>query len=165
MEPKSFLANKPFLKHYSHQYGQKFGYRYWCTVTLLIIFFSVFKFGIFPVIAIYIGPLLVVNSWLVVYTCHHTDSDVPHLPNKNFPIWKGIYLLTGLTVKSLIFFIIIGSSHVVHHVCPTIPHYHAKKATALIKKPLKSISFNPDPTQSPLEYCLQLRSLSQISRE
>ena len=35
----------------------------------------------------------------------------------------------------------IGSSHVVHHVCPTIPHYHAKKATFLIKKALKKHIF------------------------
>ena len=33
-----------------------------------------------------------------------------------------------------------------HHVCPTIPHYHAKKATVLIKKAFnKAYLFNPDP--------------------
>ena len=31
----------------------------------------------------------------------------------------------------------IGSSHVVHHVCPTIPHYNAKKATILARKAFK----------------------------
>ena len=49
-------------------------------LTLLGIFYLVFKYGLFPVIALYFGPLLVVNCWLVVYTwLHHTDSDVPHL--------------------------------------------------------------------------------------
>ena len=45
----------------------------------------------------------------------------------------------------------IGSSHVVHHVCPTIPHYHAKKATVLIKKAFKkAYLFNPDPIHKAL---------------
>ena len=45
----------------------------------------------------------------------------------------------------------IGSSHVVHHVCPTIPHYHAKKATVLIKKVFKkAYLYNPDPIHKAL---------------
>ena len=45
----------------------------------------------------------------------------------------------------------IGSSHVVHHVCPTIPHYYAKKATVLIKKRFKkAYLFNPDPIHKAL---------------
>ena len=40
----------------------------------------------------------------------------------------------------------IGSSHLVHHVCPSIPHYHAKKVTLIIKKEFKkAYLFNPDP--------------------
>ena len=45
----------------------------------------------------------------------------------------------------------IGSSHVVHHVFPTIPHYHAKKATVLIKKTFKNAYlYNPDPIHKAL---------------
>ena len=45
----------------------------------------------------------------------------------------------------------IGSSHVVHHVCPNIPHYHAKKATLLIKESFKkAYLFNPDPIHKAL---------------
>ena len=45
----------------------------------------------------------------------------------------------------------IGSSHVVHHVCPTIPHYHARKATLLIKKEFReAYLFNPDPIHKAL---------------
>ena len=118
-------------------------------LTLLGIFFFVIKYGLFPVIAIYFGPLLVVNSWLVVYTwLHHTDSDVPHLSNTGFSFMKGAFLSIDRPYGKILNFLHhnIGSSHVVHHVCPTIPHYHAKKATVLIKKAFnKAYLFNPDP--------------------
>ena len=39
------------------------------------------------------GPLLVVNCWLVIYTwLHHTDSDVPHLSNSEFSFMRGAFL-------------------------------------------------------------------------
>ena len=97
----------------------------------------------------YIGPLLVVNSWLVVYTwLHHTDTDVPHLSNIKFSFMKGAFLSIDRPYGKILDFLHhnIGSSHVVHHVCPTIPHYHAKKATFLIKKAFKkAYLYNPDP--------------------
>ena len=97
----------------------------------------------------YFGPLLVVNSWLVIYTwLHHTDSDVPHLSNTGFSFMKGAFLSIDRPYGKILNFLHhnIGSSHVVHHVCPTIPHYHAKKATVLIKKAFnKAYLFNPDP--------------------
>jgi omega-6 fatty acid desaturase (delta-12 desaturase) len=123
-------------------------------VTLLGISFFVFKYGFLPVIAWYIGPLLVVNSWLVVYTwLHHTDSDVPHLSNTKFSYMRGAFLSIDRPYGKIIDFLHhnIGSSHVVHHVCPTIPHYHAKKSTVLIKKAFKkAYLFNPDPIHKAL---------------
>ena len=106
-------------------------------LTLIGILFLVFKYGFFPIMAMYIGPLLVVNCWLVVYTwLHHTDSDVPHLSNEGFSFMRGAFLSIDRPYGKILDFLHhnIGSSHVVHHVCPTIPHYHAKKATLLIKK-------------------------------
>ncbi|GIR04531.1 MAG: fatty acid desaturase [Prochlorococcus sp.] len=99
-------------------------------LTLLGVFHFIFKYGFFPVLAIYIGPLLVVNCWLVVYTwLHHTDSDVPHLSNKEFSFMRGAFLSIDRPYGKILNFLHhnIGSSHVVHHVCPTIPHYHAKR--------------------------------------
>jgi len=122
--------------------------------TLLGIFYLVFKCGLFPVIAMYIGPLLVVNCWLVVYTwLHHTDSDVPHLSNTEFSFMRGAFLSIDRPYGRVLNFLHhnIGSSHVVHHVCPTIPHYHAKKATVLIKTAFKkAYLFNPDPIHKAL---------------
>ncbi len=118
-------------------------------LTLSIIIFFVFKYGLFAVIGLYFGPLLVVNSWLVVYTwLHHTDSDVPHLSNENFSFMKGAFLSIDRPYGKIINFLHhnIGSSHVVHHVFPTIPHYHAKKATVFIRKAFKkAYLYNPDP--------------------
>ena len=118
-------------------------------LTLLGIFYFTFKYGLFPVIAMYLGPLLVVNIWLVVYTwLHHTDSDVPHLSNTEFTFMRGAFLSIDRPYGKILNILHhnIGSSHVVHHVCPTIPHYHAKKATVLIKKAFKkAYLFNPDP--------------------
>ena len=62
-------------------------------LTLVGIVYLVFKYGLFQIIALYFGPLLVVNCWLVVYTwLHHTDSDVPHLSNTEFTFMRGAFL-------------------------------------------------------------------------
>ena len=146
-----FWPGKPFSKALWPSVWAK---RVWISdigvaLTLLSILFFTFNYGLFPVIAIYIGPLLVVNSWLVVYTwLHHTDSDVPHLSNTEFSYMRGAFLSIDRPYGKILNFLHhnIGSSHVVHHVCPTMPHYHAKKATLLIQKTFKKIYlFNPDP--------------------
>ncbi len=123
-------------------------------LALLSIVYLISKYGLFPVIALYFGPLLVVNCWLVVYTwLHHTDSDVPHLSNTEFSFMRGAFLSIDRPYGRVLNFLHhnIGSSHVVHHVCPTIPHYHAKKATVLIEKAFKkAYLFNPDPIHKAL---------------
>ena len=130
--------------------GQKgLDIRYWCR--FYIVRHCLFSSQVWniSVIALYFGPLLVVNCWLVVYTwLHHTDSDVPHLSNTGFSFMRGAFLSIDRPYGRVLNFLHhnIGSSHVVHHVCPTIPHYHAKKATVLIKKAFKkAYLFNPDP--------------------
>ena len=109
----------------------------------------VIKNGFFPVLGMYVGPLLVVNCWLVIYTwLHHTDSDVPHLSNSEFSFMRGAFLSIDRPYGKIINILHhnIGSSHVVHHVCPTVPHYHARNATVAIKKAFnKAYLFNPDP--------------------
>ena len=122
------------------------------TVLGLILLANVY--GIFPIIVIYIGPLLFVNGWLVIYTwLHHTDSDEPHLSDREFTFMRGAFLSIDRPYGKILNFLHhnIGSSHVVHHVCPSIPHYHAKKATKLIKKAFKkAYLFNPEPIHKAL---------------
>jgi omega-6 fatty acid desaturase (delta-12 desaturase) len=60
-------------------------------VAMLGVLFAAAKtFGTYKVLAMYGGPLLVVNAWLVAYTwLQHTEVDVPHLPAENFTFVKG----------------------------------------------------------------------------
>ena len=113
-----------------------------------------FKVGIFPILGMYLGPLLVVNCWLVIYTwLHHTDSDVPHLSNSEFSFMRGAFLSIDRPYGKILNILHhnIGSTHVVHHVCPTIPHYHAREATIAIKRAFKEVYlFNPVPIHKAL---------------
>ncbi len=116
---------------------------------IFLIFRFVFEYGFIPVLALYIGPLLVVNCWLVIYTwLHHTDTDVPHLSNSEFTFIRGAFLTIDRPYGKVIDFLHhnIGSSHVAHHLFPTIPHYYAKEATKVIKKAFSKIYlYSPQP--------------------
>ncbi len=105
--------------------------------------------GISYVIAFYLGPLLVVNIWLVVYTwLHHTDTDVPHLADSGFSFMRGAFLSIDRPYGRILDFLHhrIGSTHVIHHIAPNIPHYHAREATLAIKKAFPKVYlFNRSP--------------------
>jgi omega-6 fatty acid desaturase (delta-12 desaturase) len=106
------------------------------------------------VAAFYIGPLLVVNAWLVIYTwLHHTDTDVPHFSDSEFTHTRGAFLSIDRPYGKLINFLhhSIGSTHVAHHLAPLIPHYHAGKATISIKKSFPKVYlYNPTPIHKAL---------------
>ena len=116
---------------------------------ILILLSIINKFGFIPVLALYLGPLLVVNCWLVIYTwLHHTDTDVPHLSNSEFTFIRGAFLTIDRPYGKLIDFLHhnIGSSHVVHHLYPNIPHYRAREATLAIQKAFPKIYlYSPQP--------------------
>ena len=107
------------------------------------------RFGFTSIFLMYIGPLLVVNCWLVIYTwLHHTDTDVPHLGGSEFSFIRGAFLSIDRPYGRIIDFLHhhIGSTHVIHHIAPTIPHYHAKEATLAIKKAFPKVYlYNPTP--------------------
>ncbi|WFC98846.1 hypothetical protein MYAM1_001579 [Malassezia yamatoensis] len=86
----------------------------------------------------YLVPYLWTNNWLVMITyLQHTD---PMLPHYDASMWNfargalctmdrnwlgpvGPYLLHG-----------ISETHVLHHVCSKIPHYHAWEASEALQK-------------------------------
>jgi hypothetical protein len=75
-----------------------------------VLFAAAKTFGTYKVVAMYGGPLLVVNAWLVAYTwLQHTEVDVPHLPAENFTFVKGddalIYLFVYFNIIQYILFI------------------------------------------------------------
>eukprot|EP00286_Rhodomonas_abbreviata_P005688 CAMPEP_0181315896 /NCGR_PEP_ID=MMETSP1101-20121128/15613_1 /TAXON_ID=46948 /ORGANISM="Rhodomonas abbreviata, Strain Caron Lab Isolate" /LENGTH=568 /DNA_ID=CAMNT_0023423121 /DNA_START=141 /DNA_END=1844 /DNA_ORIENTATION=+ len=95
------------------------------------------KFGFWHMAALYLGPLAVTNCWLVLYTwLQHTDVDVPHYEGKNWSFIKGAFMSIDRPYGPLFDFLHhrIGSTHVVHHIDCTIPHYRALAATKAVEK-------------------------------
>jgi fatty acid desaturase len=90
-----------------------------------------------PVLELYVGPYLVVNAWLIVYTwLQHTDVDVPHLSPEAFSYMRGAFLTIDRPYPPLVDALHhrIGTTHVVHHIDCSIPHYHAVEATDKVEQ-------------------------------
>jgi fatty acid desaturase len=108
------------------------------------------------VMALYGGPLLVVNAWLVVYTwLQHTDTDVPHFSDDDHSFIRGALHTIDrpyqqLDPWGLVDFLHhqIGTTHVAHHFDSTIPHYKAQVATDAIKESFPEY-YLYDPTPIP----------------
>ncbi|CAB1104052.1 unnamed protein product [Ectocarpus sp. CCAP 1310/34] len=109
------------------------------------------KAGAMQVAALYGGPLMVVNAWLVLITwLQHTDVDVPHFEADNWNFIKGALHTVDRPYGKVLDFLHhrIGSTHVAHHVDCTIPHYHALEATNAIKEAFPE-HYLYDPTPLP----------------
>jgi len=112
--------------------------------------------GIPQVIALYGGPLIVVNAWLVLYTwLQHTDVDVPHFSDDDHTFVRGALHTIDRPYHKLdpfgaINFLHhnIGTTHVAHHFDSAIPHYNGQRATDAIKKAYPDLYFY-DPTPIP----------------
>ena len=110
--------------------------------------------GVPEMMAIYGGPLLVINAWLVTYTwLQHTDVDVPHFSNDNHSFVKGALHTIDRPYDKLdpwgaIDFLHhkIGTTHVAHHFDSSIPHYKAQAATNAIKEAYPNLHlYEPTP--------------------
>jgi len=112
--------------------------------------------GFGEVMALYGGPLLVINAWLVLYTwLQHTDTDVPHFTDDEHNFVKGALHTIDRPYDKLdplgaIDFLHhkIGSTHVAHHYDSSIPHYKAQIATDAIKENFPEL-YLYDPTPIP----------------
>jgi hypothetical protein len=86
----------------------------------------------------YFMPYLWTNHWLVMITyLQHTDARLPHYQPSvwNFP--RGALCTIDRDWLGFVgpwFFHGISETHVCHHVCSKIPHYHAWEATEALKK-------------------------------
>jgi len=107
-----------------------------------------------PVLVLYFFPYLVVNAWLVGYTwLQHTDVDIPHFDSDTWTWVKGAFATVDREYGPVIDFLHhrIGSTHVLHHICYRIPHYHAWEATQAIKKNFPELYlYDPTPISSAL---------------
>jgi fatty acid desaturase len=93
----------------------------------------------YQMVTAYIGPYLVTNAWLVLYTwLQHTHPDVPHYGPEDFTFLKGALSTLDRPYPWLIdqMHHHIGTTHVLHHVNYSIPHYRAEEYTREIKKVL-----------------------------
>ncbi len=145
----------------------------WGIVFMLITlsFWSI-NFGIFSMITIYLGPLIVVNIWLVIYTwLHHTDTDVPHLGSSQFSYMRGAFLSIDRPYGRILDFLhhSIGSTHAIHHIEPTVPHYHAILATRILKNQFPKVYlYNPTPIHKSLWHiatnCVAVKKDTEIDR-
>lgn len=93
----------------------------------------VFGFGAFA--AYVLGPYLVFAVWLTFVTyMQHVSPEVPVYDDTE---WTGLHGALATVDRNYFPFNWlthrIGDCHVVHHLFPTIPHYHAKEATDSIK--------------------------------
>ena len=88
--------------------------------------------SLWSVLAIYLGPYLIVNAWLVGYTkLQHTGHDVPHYDANDWTFVRGAFCSIDRPYGRLIDLLHhrIGSTHVAHHLSSRIPHYRALEAT------------------------------------
>jgi fatty acid desaturase len=112
--------------------------------------------GLGEVMALYGGPYLVINAWLVLYTwLQHTDVDVPHFAGDDHTYVKGALHTIDRPYDKLDPFGFIdflhhkiGTTHVAHHFDSSIPHYKAEKATEAIKEKFPQL-YLYDPTPIP----------------
>jgi len=112
--------------------------------------------GVGEVMALYGGPLIIINAWLVLYTwLQHTDVDVPHFSDEDHNFVRGALHTIDRPYDKLdpwgvIDFLHhkIGSTHVAHHYDSTIPHYKAQVATDAIKENFPEF-YLYDPTPIP----------------
>ncbi|ODV60034.1 oleate delta-12 desaturase [Ascoidea rubescens DSM 1968] len=98
--------------------------------------YSVLGYGWFNFMVNYFIPYLWFNHWVVLITfLQHFD---PILPKYDDSAWT--YVRGGCcTIDRSLGFLgkyithLVSEAHVIHHFCPTIPHYHAMEATEAIK--------------------------------
>ena len=105
-----------------------------------------------PVLLLYVGPLLVVNAWLVTYTwLQHTDVDIAHYADPDWSWLRGAFQTVDRPYGSVVDLLHhrIGSTHVAHHIDHRIPHYHAARATEAISASFPQW-YRYDPTPVPL---------------
>ncbi|KAK3244899.1 Delta(12)-fatty-acid desaturase [Cymbomonas tetramitiformis] len=105
-------------------------------VMLGALIFAADRVGVATVACVYGLPLAFTNVWLVLYTwLQHSDTDIPHFDGDDWDFMKGAFCTVDRPYGPVLDFLHhrIGSTHVAHHICSAIPHYHALEATNAIK--------------------------------
>ncbi|MBW0532478.1 hypothetical protein O181_072193 [Austropuccinia psidii MF-1] len=100
-----------------------------------LIFFA-YKTSFGTLFRFYIVPYLWVNNWLALVTyLQHTDPQLPHYREGAFNFQRGVLCTIDRQIHGFMFHG-IAETHMVHHLCSKIPHYHAWEATESLKAKL-----------------------------
>lgn len=102
-----------------------------CLLALGIIGYFVNTYGFLLIIKLYFVPYLVVNAYLVVITyLNHTDTFVPHLRGEGWNWLHGNLCTVDRSFGKWLDGVLhnVTHTHVLHHIFPKIPHYHAAEA-------------------------------------
>eukprot|EP00922_Rhytidocystis_sp_ex-Travisia-forbesii_P056590 GHVS01083742.1.p1 GENE.GHVS01083742.1~~GHVS01083742.1.p1 ORF type:complete len:616 (-),score=100.48 GHVS01083742.1:662-2509(-) len=108
-----------------------------CLVVLLALAVWAKTAGLSCVICWYVGPYLVTNGYLVLYTwLQHTHTNIPHYGDDSFTWLRGALSTIDRPYPWVIDTLHhgIGTTHVLHHVDFKVPHYHAREATAHLQR-------------------------------
>jgi stearoyl-CoA desaturase (delta-9 desaturase) len=84
----------------------------------------------------YLGPYLIVNAWLVLYTwLQHSHPDIPHYGSDDFSFLKGALSTVDRPYPYIVDILHhhIGTTHVLHHMNYSIPHFRAQEYSEAIK--------------------------------
>lgn len=122
------------------------------TTLAVLVWWAVASGSLWPVLALYVGPYLVCNMWLVAYTwLQHTNNDIPHHTDETWSFVVGAFCSVDRPYGRLIDLLHhrIGSTHVAHHLDAKIPHYHAAEATRAIAEAFPHL-YRYDPTPIPV---------------
>ena len=106
------------------------------------------EYGALAVLQWYVGPYLVVNAWLVLYTwLQHTHEDIPHIGDDSYTWIRGALSTVDRPYPWIVDELHhhIGTTHVLHHLFSRVPHYHAQVASAAMKSELRG-AYRHDPT-------------------
>ena len=149
-----FLPHGPFS---SDLFPARWHRRVWASAAgvlamhVVLVWWAFSAGSIAPVLAFYVGPLVVVNAWLVGYTwLQHSDVDIPHYADDDWTWLRGAFQTVDRPYGPVIDLLHhrIGSTHVVHHIDHRIPHYRAAEATAAVARTFPEW-YRYDPTPVP----------------
>ncbi len=150
-----FWPAKPFM---TELFPRRWHARVWASsagvlvVLAGLVAWSIAVGSVVPLLLLYVGPLLVVNAWLVTYTwLQHTDVDVAHFADPDWSWLRGAFQTVDRPYGRVVDLLHhrIGSTHVAHHIDHRIPHYRAARATEAIAESFPQW-YRSDPTPVPL---------------
>lgn len=133
--PTDFDPTSPIFdkRHFSQIIASDIG----IAITIAVLTMWGMNRGSAEVIKYYLIPYLIVNHHLVMITyLQHTDPNLPHYRKGEWNFQRGALCTIDRNMGGAIgAYVLHGicETHVAHHICSKIPHYHAWEATEALK--------------------------------